>query len=460
MSVIRLPRGYSLDPKSGLALPNEGRGVYAGMIGRGGGFGRGARAGRVSTGRSAPGNSVTVQGGAAGLVPDLDQLSAMSGQAPNFTTYDALDVPGMAAGGSYEDPTSSVLVWKLTSATVPAANSSAHHEYSEGPLQISYPINGVYWLLFDADAKRMVPFTRGAGPNYAADVVLTGSPVTATFSRDINNPDFIYLLEADGDLRRVRVSTNSIDEGGTNFPAAVDGNGWLQQDRFNKWFVGLSETANRIWAWNSETDELRTLDRSGLDEPYLERDGRYVFVNHGGVTSTIWDLETDTTYTATRPGNTSWAHMPCLRRYSFLQDVNTGAGHMPMWLIDLSVARDDEMVFDAPGYAPDRHWSGCWIQFPDDLTHQYALVSAFNQSFTATGTELRQGIGFHRIDGGDQRFLCHHFSVFPDTSGLPASDYWPQPHATQSPDGLLVMFGSNMNDSGRVDAFLVEVPTA
>lgn len=434
-------------------------------------FGRRSPARRIR--RRGPGSrAVSVaQGGSA---PNLAQLPLMSGQAPDFTAYDLLDVPGMAAGEFYGDLHSGIPVCKVTDPITPAANVEAHHEYSEGPLQISYPIDGVYRLLFVSDTWRIVPYTRGVGPNYSADVIL-GGVVTATFSRDVNNPDFLYVLEGDGDLRRVRLSTGAIDEAGTNFPAAVSGNGWLQQDRFNKWFVGLSAASNiRVWAWNSETGELRTRDFSGLDEPYLERDGRYVFINRANQSATvhtIWDLETDTTFTATAPGNVSWAHMPCLRGYGFQQDVNTGASTMPTWRIDFSAARDDEMVLCynpvgcnlPPGlnaYSANGHWSGCWIQEPADLLHQYALKSAFNQGATATGSELRQGIGFHRIDGGDQRFLCHHYSVFPDTSGLPASDYWPQPHATLSPDGKLVKFVSNMNDSGRRDVFIAEVPVS
>jgi hypothetical protein len=39
------------------------------------------------------------------------------------------------------------------------------------------------------------------------------------------------------------------------------------------------------------------------------------------------------------------------------------------------------------------------------------------------------------------------------------SSYWAQPHATISHDGKLVIFGSNMLGTSRIDLFGMEVPT-
>lgn len=64
-----LPRGYSLDPKSGLLLPNEARGIGAGAgAGRGGiAGGRTARGKVRGTGSSRPGDTVAQQGGGGPL---------------------------------------------------------------------------------------------------------------------------------------------------------------------------------------------------------------------------------------------------------------------------------------------------------------------------------------------------------------------------------------------------------
>ena len=50
---------------------------------------------------------------------DPSALPAASGQLKNVAAYTALNVRGMAAGGSYTDPVTGVRVWKMTSASVP-----------------------------------------------------------------------------------------------------------------------------------------------------------------------------------------------------------------------------------------------------------------------------------------------------------------------------------------------------
>jgi len=49
---------------------------------------------------------------------------ATTEQTPRTAAYDALDVPALAAGASYRDPTTGVVIHKLTSATFPASGPS------------------------------------------------------------------------------------------------------------------------------------------------------------------------------------------------------------------------------------------------------------------------------------------------------------------------------------------------
>lgn len=66
-------------------------------------------------------------------------------------------------------------------------------------------------------------------------------------------------------------------------------------------------------------------------------------------------------------------------------------------------------------------------------------------------SKAHDAIAFMRLDGSDVRLLAHHYSVNPV--------YDAAPKATVSPDGKIVMFSSNMNDSnGRHDVFVIEVP--
>ncbi len=70
-------------------------------------------------------------------VPDPTLLPVASGQAPDYAAWSALNVPNRPAGYRYNDPVTGVKVWKVTSATVPAANTGAGHDYAEGGAQVS-----------------------------------------------------------------------------------------------------------------------------------------------------------------------------------------------------------------------------------------------------------------------------------------------------------------------------------
>ena len=77
-----LPSGYSLDPISGLALPNEMRGLRGGGFYGGGGPGRGKS--RGSLGTSKPGSVVTVAGGNSLIRGSGDNLPSGGGWSRLF----------------------------------------------------------------------------------------------------------------------------------------------------------------------------------------------------------------------------------------------------------------------------------------------------------------------------------------------------------------------------------------
>ena len=66
---------------------------------------------------------------------------------------------------------------------------------------------------------------------------------------------------------------------------------------------------------------------------------------------------------------------------------------------------------------------------------------------------VHDAIALMRLDGSDARLVAHHYSLDAERQ------YDAMPKATISPDGKLIIFSSNMNDSdGRVDVFAVEIP--
>ena len=373
----------------------------------------------------------------------------------------------MAAGGSYSDPVTGARVWKITSATVPMSNPGASHDYSEGPVQVSREWGGNKHTLLvrvDYGGYWLVDLTRGSGlSNWRQLAVQPGTTSAATFSQNPATPQILYVATGSA-LVRVNTATNTAANTG-NFPANIPMLGWMTQDKQDGWFVGLGTTSGTVVAWNSQTNETRTKSFSNLDEPYLDRDGRYVFANVGGTSSTIWDLQSNTTRSIAAPGNAQFFHMPALRGFFMTTDVDTGNSQTPLWRIDPSTAAQNAQVSTLGGYSPDAHAAGQWVQedatLPGgDRTKQWFLRSTFDMSYAAYGNGAKEALAFIRADGSDFRLLAHHYSTF--SGNLPADPfrYWSMPKGSLSPDGKLVVFDSNMLAAApaRYDLFAVEVP--
>src|SRR6267143_5737382 len=101
------------------------------------------------------------------LVPSR-MLAVAIGQAPHPAAYDALLVVNQPAGFSYNDPVTGVRIWKITSSTVPAANSGAGHDYADGGNGASLGWgqgSNTHTILIRGDGMdyHLVDFTRGVG---------------------------------------------------------------------------------------------------------------------------------------------------------------------------------------------------------------------------------------------------------------------------------------------------------
>ena len=362
----------------------------------------------------------------------------------------------MAAGGSYADPVTGVRVWKMTSATVPEANPSGFHFYSDGPAQASAEwAPGKHTLYIATGGGYLVDFTRGSGFSNWRPV--PAGTKQLTFSKNPATPRIAYVAVGNR-LRRYDVGTNS----------------WADSDFFPRYstsipgcsrtrtIAGSSRSArlsSTVIAWNSETGQSLSRSFSGLDEPYLERDGRYVMVNASP--TQIWDLATNTVSSFTPPGNTSVGHVPSLRGFFVLGDVMTGSGTTPQWRVDPSPARSNTQFTTLSGYYPDSHNSGMWVQrdaeLGNNLARQWYLRTSYDWSYAGSGSGVKEGLAFLRLNGSEYKLLLHHYSVKP-TAG--ADDYWSEPRGTLSVDGKLAMFDSNMNNGPRTDVFVAEVPVS
>lgn len=386
----------------------------------------------------------------------------INGQTGNATAYQALNVPGQPRGFGYKDPVTGLQVWKASSAGDPSSGTSFRHAYSEGGAYASRLWNGDRYSVIAADMDsggdlRVFDLVRGTGPtNYRAlPVSPEATDLGYSFSRNrAGDARILYMLTAIG-VQRVNTATNLVENTG-NFPGpstGVSGGSWFQgdvQDRRFVWMTGGSD----VHVWDSQTNATLTRTFAGMDEPYLESDGRYVFVNNGQANSTLWDVVNDTVQGVTFPSNVTPSHVASLRGMFVNSDVNTGGGLMPTFRL-AATSNSWTQFTDWSGYAPDYHTCGNWdrteAELGGDLTQQYVLYDDIHETFAAIGSSLRESIGLMRLDGGDKRLVAHHYSTN-------FSNYWHQPHGHINPDGTLVIFASDMLGSSRVDLFAVELP--
>src|SRR6266567_699226 len=268
-------------------------------------------------------------------VPDVTLLPVASGQAPNVTAYAALNVVGQPAGFSYADPVTGVRVWKVTSSSVPTANSHAGHDYSDGPNEVSLgwgPNSNTHTILIGAPQGSqkyyLVDFTRGIGfTNYRRLSVQPSHDLGVTFSNLASQPQIAYIMTG-SQIVRYNTATMQVENTG-NFPLDLNqiggGFGWLQHDKNDGWFAGLPNDQSMAFAWNSQTNELRTHSETWLNEPRLERDGRYIALTNSNNTFRLWDLATNT-FGPTQSSNLYWlGHNADLRGQWVTTDVNASA---------------------------------------------------------------------------------------------------------------------------------------
>ncbi len=231
-------------------------------------------------------------------IPDPTLLPLATGQEPNVSAYVSLNVANRAAGFSYDDPVTGVKVWKVTSATVPANNTGAGHDYAEGGAQVS----------------------RGWGPTQP------GRDLCASFSNVAGQEQILYILHS-GQLVRYNTGTMALENTG-HFPRTLTFYAWLHQDKNDVWFTGMASDNKTVWAWNSQTDQFLTHLETWTNEPHLERDGRYLVLTSGGpyTTTRVWDLPNDTlgpVQDATVQFHVS--HGASARGHFIMTDVNASA---------------------------------------------------------------------------------------------------------------------------------------
>ena len=399
----------------------------------------------------------------SGSVPDPTRLPVASGQAPNVAAYTMRAVPYQPAGFSYRDPVTGVKVWKVTSSSVPMANSNAGHDYSDGPNEVSLgwgPNNNTHTILIGAPQGTgnyyLVDFTSGVGlTNYRRLTVQPGHDLGVSFSNLASQPRIAYVM-TNTQIVRYNTATMQVENTGT-FPldlSAVGAFSWLQHDKNDGWFAGLTNDQSVAFAWNSQTNQFLTHGETWLNEPRLERDGRYIALTNSNSTFRLWDLATNTFGPTQSDRLNSWlGHNANLRGQWVTTDVNASAP----FDLDRYYPSGGQIVktrFLNNSASSGVHHSGNWVQsdaeLGGDLNRQWSFMSGVENDAFTLNAQWKQAIGVVRSDGSDARLVVHHYSASPT--------YYADPFAQPSPDGKVVIFNSNMNGSGRYDLFVAEIP--
>ena len=324
--------------------------------------------------------------------PPSGALPAANRQLPDWAAYEALGVRNAAAGTSYQDPVTGVRVWKASSATVPSVNSGFGHAYSSGPLQVSWPSNGVYTLRVYGTSNGsnwLVDFTPGTGFSRWRSSP-AASDLSSTMSYNQSTPKIMYYLSG-STLRRYDTGTMA-DAPSGRFPKDLSAHGsgftWLHQTYDDRYFcVMATAPAIKVVVWDSQTDVTWTLSQSDvsgvgyINEPHLVRSGRYVIVTYNDGWG-VWDTETGR-FTQKQRGS---SHEETLGGLLISVDPDLSTG--PQFRYELQPLTSGTSPVPLPGsrfeYATaanvtpqPQHRGGQWFQSGVPVTEQYGIHSNY-----------------------------------------------------------------------------------
>jgi len=396
---------------------------------------------------------------------DPTLLPVATKQAPYLRAYEALGVGALKAGGSYLDPATGVTVYRVTDAHTPAGNQRAVPDYADGGPFMSLPWTSggkTYYTLYlqvrvGSNEHYLVDFNYGDGAfsNWRGAPTGASGELLWSFSSSPATPRIAYYL-AGRTLHRY--DTEGMTQANIgNFPHTFgigkDGD-WLSVDTNDRWFVCQEKfDGGTIAAWNSQTNVEH---RGATAEPHMIRDGSFVMgaedrasthENLSGQVVSNTALLNLATGVLTRPDQPE-SH-PAGAANGFFMSVNPHQrGGPQLYRFEAATATQTRLGGRGAIIGGSGHFAGQWVVDNLPGLSMWMLFSGWGSRGL-----LNNAIAFIPFNAtpDNVRLLAHHYSQ--------VTDYYAQPHATVSPDGRLVLFGSDMNASGRIDAFLVKVPT-
>src|SRR5438046_1012384 len=384
-------------------------------------------------------------------------LVATTAQVPLTTAYDALRVPALAAGGWYLDPTTGVKIYKLTSGTFPTSSPNWGHDYSEGGDEVSLPYNGntrAVLVRQNGGAWWLVDFTPGGGVGNGRQLAGRRAPwfdPSFAFSNNPATPYYAYVSNCSAIIRfDIRTMTEAP---GNGWPISETNACWLQQSENDGLFTWLrGQSGPTVAAFEPATNTLKTYTNSGVNEPRIDRAGRYIGLSMNSPPEAlfVWDFTTSSIIwqTSGDPG-IPFSHNASLRRRWLVVDWNSSSPHQyAMFTPDVP---NSGQYIGGPANANDFYGNGNWIQHPADLNDQWAVFSTMEGLQSSGGGWLAPGGMVLITPNGQRRLLGHPYNT--------GTNYTFYSFVRFAPDGRYVLFTSDMDGSGRNDVFLAELPS-
>lgn len=389
-------------------------------------------------------------------MPDPTLLpGATTAQVPLTAAYNALNVPALAAGSTYLDPTTSIKIYKVTSPTFPIASTGYYwtHSYSEGGDEVSLPHTGTtrtIHLLTGNGWHWLVDFAPGVGlsnPRVLDGTLKPWDDLAFAFSNNPATPYYAYTTDGTT-IRRFDIRSMAEVPGG-GFPVTDTAISWLHQAKNDSFFVWRQQNLGVVVGYEPATGIKKTTTNTAYLQPRVDREGRYVGITMANNAATFWDWSTNT-IVWTSPGDPGipFAHIASLRRRWIGEDWNMT---YPPDFTAFDPTAGPAVHFPGPGVGSTFYGNGNWIQPNAALDQQWAAVYNYG-SLQPAGTGWLSPGGVVLITQAGQRRLAFH----PYNTSATYSFY---SFAKFSPDGAYMLFTSDMNGSGRSDVFLAELPT-
>jgi hypothetical protein len=376
-------------------------------------------------------------------------------QVPLSAAYDALEVPGLPAGRMYRDPTTKVPVYKLTSATFPAASANWNHDYAEGGDEVSLPYTGQTRAVLVRQGVGpwwLIDFTPGVGvsrPRPLTGPLAPDRDVAFTFSNNPATPAYAYVSRG-GTIRRIDIRTMR-EAPGDGWPVTGEPEAtWLHQSERDGLFVWMrGAQGSTVVGYSPRTGTKKTYTNPNLNEPRVDRAGRYVGISMDTPPNglTLWDWETNRIVWTT-DGTIPFAHVASVK--GGWLGVNWNAT-FPAVFTRFTSQPPAVQALSGPANGTLIHGNGNWIQSPADLRDQWALFVHYGSLRPAGSGWLAPGGLIFVTANGQRRLLGHPYNT--------TDNYTFNTFAKLAPDGRYVLFTSDMNGAGRSDVFLAEVPT-